>query len=106
MCSLKHLLTSNSTHLVLCHSYCVVQEKNRYPPHGRSLEIPRGKGLSKGKILEAKYEAKLKSLGGGGGKTEKPSVEGVQIFSGTTHYTCNQYPKCRERYWSSSIMCR
>ena len=51
MCSLKHLLTSNSTHLVLCHNYCVVPEKkNPYPPHGRSLEIPRGKGLSKGKI--------------------------------------------------------
>ena len=32
---------------------------------GHNLEIPRGKGLSKGKILEAKYEAKLKSLGGG-----------------------------------------
>ena len=83
MCSLKHLLTSNCTHLVLCHSYCVVPEKkNPYPPHGRSLEIPRGKGLSKGKILEAKYEAKLKSLaggGGGGGKTEKPSVEVVKI---------------------------
>ena len=56
------------------------------------MEIPRGKGLSKGKILEAKYEAKLKSLGrgGGGGKTEKPSVEEVKIFSGTTHHTCNQ----------------
>ena len=107
MCSLKHLLTSNSTHLVLCHSYCVVPEKNPYTPHGRSLEIPRVKGLSKGKILEAKYEAKLKSLvGGGGAKQKKPSVEGVKIFSGTTHYTCNQYPKCRERYWSSSIMCR
>ena len=71
MCSLKHLLTSNSTHLVLCHSCCVVPEKNPYPPHGRSLEIPRGKGLSKGKILEAKYEAKLKSLGGGGGAKQE-----------------------------------
>jgi len=40
-------------------------------------------------------------FGGGGGRgsiTEKPSVEGVKIFSGTTHYTCNQYPKYREKY--------
>ena len=60
---------------------CSSRKKHPYPPHGRSLEIPRGKGLSKGKILEAKYEAKLKSLagGGGGGKTEKPSVEVVKI---------------------------
>ena len=62
---------------MLCHSYCI----NRYPPHGRSLEIPRGKGVIKAKILEAKYEAKLKSLeGGGGDKTEKISVGGVKIF--------------------------
>ena len=40
--------------------------KNRYPPHGRSLEIPRGKGVLKAKILQAKYEAKLESLEGGG----------------------------------------
>ena len=33
--------------------------KNRYPPHGRSLEIPRWKGVLKAKILQAKYEAKL-----------------------------------------------
>ena len=31
MCSLKHLLASNSTHLVLCHSYCVVPEKKSIP---------------------------------------------------------------------------
>ena len=87
MCSLKHLLTSNSTHLVLCHSYCVVPEKNPYTPHGRSLEIPRVKGLSKGKILEAKYEAKLKSLGGGGGKTEKTFCGGSKdIFWNYTLY--------------------
>ena len=33
--------------------------KNPYPPHGRSLEIPIGRGVLKVKILEAKYEAKL-----------------------------------------------
>jgi len=29
------------------------------------LEIPRGRGVLKAKILEAKYEAKLEFLGGG-----------------------------------------
>ena len=28
--------------------------KNPYSPQGRSLEIPRGRGVLKGKILEAK----------------------------------------------------
>ena len=49
------------------------------------MEIPRGKGVLKAKILEAKYEAKLESLVGGGGGTEKPFVGEVKIFSGTIH---------------------
>ena len=40
-----------------------VSEKNPYPPHGRSLEIPRGRGILKSKILEAKYKAKLEFPG-------------------------------------------
>jgi len=40
--------------------------KNPYPPHGRSLEIPRGRGVREAKILKAKYEAKLEFLGGRG----------------------------------------
>ena len=47
-------------------------QKNPYPPQGRSLDIPRGRGVLKAKILEAKYEAKLefpgKRGGGGGGR--------------------------------------
>ena len=39
--------------------YCASPEKNPYPPHERSLEIPRGKGVLKVKIIEEKYEAKL-----------------------------------------------
>ena len=39
--------------------YCIVQEKNPCPPHGRSVEIPRGKGVLKAKILEVKYELKI-----------------------------------------------
>ena len=39
--------------------YCVVPEKNSYPPHGRSLEIPGGWGVLKANFLEAVYENKL-----------------------------------------------
>ena len=63
-----------------------VPEKNPYPPHGRSLEIPRGRGVLKVKILEAKYEAKLNFLGGGRVQNKIPSVGGVWIFSGTAQY--------------------
>ena len=47
-----------------------VPEKNPYPPHGRSSEIPMGRGVLRAKILEAKYEAKLEFLGGRGCKTK------------------------------------
>ena len=59
--------------------------KNPYPPHGRSLEIPRGRGVLKAKFLEAVYENKLEFPGGrwGGGAKQKPSMGGVWIFSGT-----------------------
>ena len=33
-------------------------------PHGRSLEIPRGRGDLKAKLLEGQYEAKLEFPGG------------------------------------------
>ena len=45
--------------------------KNPYPPQGRSLEIPRGKGVLKVKILEAIYEAKLEFPGGREGAKQK-----------------------------------
>ena len=41
-----------------------------YPPHGRSLKIPRGSwggGVLKAKFLKAMYENKLEFPGGGGG---------------------------------------
>ena len=57
--------------------------KNLYPPHGRSWEIPRGRGrgVLKAKILEARYEAKLE-FHGGRGQNKTPSMGGVWIFSG------------------------
>ena len=52
-----------------------------YPPHGRSLEIPREAGVIKGKFLEEMYENTLEFPGGGRGcKTKKPSVGEVGIF--------------------------
>ena len=66
--------------MLLCSS-----KKNPYPPHGRSSEIPRGRGVLKVKILEAKYEAKLEFPGGMGVQNKRPSVGGVWIFSETTH---------------------
>ena len=62
--------------------------KNPYPPHGRSLEIPRGRGVLEVKILEAKYKAKLEFPEGGGGgvQSKKPSVREVWIYSGTAQF--------------------
>ena len=48
-----------------------ISRKNPYPPHRRSLEIPKGRGVLKVKILEAKYEAKLEFPLGGGKKGVK-----------------------------------
>ena len=42
-----------------------------YSPHGRSLEIPKGRRFIKARLLDEKYEAKLEFPGGKGG-------EGVQ----------------------------
>jgi len=46
--------------------------RNPYPCHGRSSAIPRGKGVSRAKIIEANlYEAKLEFLGGRRGSKTK-----------------------------------
>ena len=50
--------------------------KNPYPPHGRSLEIPRGRGVLEAKILEAKYDVKLEFPGGRGMENKSPHVGG------------------------------
>ena len=59
--------------------------KNPHPPHGRSLEIPRGRGVLKIKILKAKYEAKLEFPRGGDARQKTFPWGGVWIFSGTAH---------------------
>ena len=60
--------------------YCTDPEKSIL--NGMSLEITRGRGVLKVKILEAKYEAKMEFPGEGGCKT-KPSMGGEGVFSGT-----------------------
>ena len=62
-----------------------MSRNNPYSPHGRSLEIPRGRGVLKVKILEAMYEAKLEFPEGIGVQDKNPSMGGVLIFSGTAH---------------------
>ena len=61
-------------------------QKNPYPSHGRSLEIPRGRGILEAKILEAKYETKLEFPRGQGVQNKIPSMGGVWIFSGTAQF--------------------
>ena len=39
--------------------------KNPYPLHGRSLEIPKGRGVLKAEFLEEMYENKLEFPVGG-----------------------------------------
>ena len=55
----------------LCSRKGAVPEKNPYPPHGRSSEIPRAREVLKVKILEAKYEAKLEFPEGREGAKQK-----------------------------------
>ena len=65
---------------------------NPSPPHGRSLEILRGRGLLKVKILEAKYEAKLEFPVGGGGAKQKTfhgGGESMDIFWNCTIKCCS-----------------
>ena len=66
--------------------------KNPYPPHGRSLEIPRGRGgVSKAKFLEEMYESKLVFPGGGGGgcKTKNPLWGEYAYFVELHIYLCS-----------------
>ena len=68
---------------------CVVPENIHVHPKGRFMEIPRGRGKSKAQVFEQRYNTKMEFLEGWGFQTEKPSVGGVWIFSGTTH--CQNY---------------
>ena len=58
--------------------------KYPYPPHVRSSEISRGRGVSIAKIYKGEIEAKLEIPGGGRVQTKKPSMGEVWVFSVTT----------------------
>ena len=77
---MNHLLPLNG----MCGSI-----KNPYPPHGRSMEIPRrrGGGVLKAKFLEEMYENKLEFPGrrGGGVQNQKTLRGGsMDIFGNCT----------------------
>ena len=61
-----------------CLTDCVLPESIHISPQGRSLEIARrgggGGGALKAKLLEERYEAKLKFPGGEGVQNKTPSV--------------------------------
>jgi len=51
------------------------------------LEILRGRGVLKAKMLEAKYGTKLEFSGARSDAKQKPSMGGVWIFSGALQDT-------------------
>ena len=61
------------------------QEKNPHPPQVRSSEIPRGRGVLKAKILEAKHDAKVEFPSGGGGDTKQKTFCGESM---NTFWNC------------------
>ena len=69
--------------------------KYSFPSHGRSLEIPRGRGSQQPKFIRESMNLNWKFQRGGGGggegglKRKKPSMEEVWILSGTTQWLPN-----------------
>ena len=82
-----------SNHLIMCSS-----RKNPYPPHGRSLEIlrGRGRGVLKAIFLESMYENKLEFPRRMGVQNKKPSVGEygyfLELHNGTKHCFHVIYP--------------
>ena len=70
----------------------------------KSLEISRGRGILKVKILEVKYEAKLEFLGGRGLQNKKPSMGGVwPIFSATAQSGFGFFNNQLSNKWASKL---
>ena len=77
--------------------HCAVLEKNPYQPHGSSLEIPRGKGVLKAKLLEAKYEAKWEFPGRTvGAKNKKTFYGGEYGYFLELHNPTSKYRTLRK----------
>ena len=62
------------------HAINVWFQKKSIPTHGRSLEIPMGRGVLKAKFLEEMYENKLEFPGGEGGGKENLPWGSMDIF--------------------------
>jgi len=70
--------------LILCGSSQIIHTTY---PHGRSMEIPRGRGDLKAKLLEGQYEAKLEFPRGCWGAKQKTFRGGsMDIFWNNTLY--------------------
>ena len=72
-------------------------KKDPYPPHRRSLEIPRGSGVLKAKFLDEMYENKLKFPRGEGCKAKKPSWGGGGGESMDIFCNCTIFSKTEDR---------
>ena len=71
-----------------------------HPKKGHNLEIPRGDGWSqKPKLLKENMKLNWNFHRGGGFKPKKPSMAGVWIFSGTTHY----FSDYKFKLWSETV---
>ena len=78
------LVNPDPSTLTLCGS-----RKYPYPPHGWSLEIPRGWRVLKTKICKGKYEAKLEfPKGWGGGVQSKNHPWGRYGYFLEPHIIC------------------
>ena len=81
----KYLLIIWQIIITLCSS-----RKYPYPTQGRSSETPRGRGVLKATILEAKYRAKLEFPGGRGGAKQKTFCGGDYGYFLELHITLHK----------------
>ena len=82
---MEFLDTKSAQTLIPCSS-----RKYPYPHHGRSMELPRGRGVESANVVKEKYGAKLEFTEGWWGANQKDLPLGggdflYWIFSGTTH---------------------
>ena len=87
--------------------------KYLYSPHGRSLEIPSGRGVLKAKLLQEKYEAKLEFCWGVRGCKTKNLLWGEHGYFLALHVNyflmasiSTDQSKCENsERWSCQVQC-